>query len=77
MYGDSLVDLATLDRHMPRNGVIQAYLDAAERDGIFIPHFRERLAGAYYFKGLDGLRFYAKMGREDAYRSTRDFLLAL
>ncbi|MCR2807528.1 aminoglycoside phosphotransferase family protein [Paenibacillus soyae] len=77
LYGDFLVDLAVLDRHMPRCGVIQAYQDYQEKAGIAIPNFKERLMGAYYFKGLDGLRFYAKMGWEDAYIETRNFLLRL
>ncbi|MFD0696352.1 phosphotransferase family protein [Paenibacillus sp. GCM10027628] len=77
LYGDSLVDLAILDRHMPWNGVIQAYQDFQANVGITIPNFKERLIGAYYFKGLDGLRFYAKMGWIDAYQYTRHFLLNL
>ncbi|MFC4809605.1 phosphotransferase family protein [Paenibacillus sp. GCM10023250] len=77
MYGDSLVDLAILDRHLPRSGVIQTYLDYQARAGAVIPNFKERLLGAYYFKGLDGLRFYAKMGWKEAYQGTRQFLLNL
>lgn len=77
MYGDFLVDLAILDRHMPRSSVVQAYQDYQSKAGIEIPNFKERLIGAYYFKGLDGLRFYAKMGWQDAYQGTRHFLLNL
>jgi len=77
LYGDFLVDLVILDRHMPWSGVIQAYQDYQEKAGISIPNFKERLIGAYYFKGLDGLRFYAKMGWGDAYHGTRHFLLNL
>ncbi|MGO4548630.1 phosphotransferase family protein [Paenibacillus sp. 2TAB23] len=76
-YGDFLVDLAILDRHMEGREVIRAYQDYQEKAGIMIPNFEERLIGAYYFKGMDGLRFYAKMGWEDAYYSTRNFLLQL
>lgn len=77
MYGDSLVDLAILDRHLPSSGVITAFQSYQEKAGISIPNFKERLIGAYYFKGLDGLRFYAKMGWKDAYQGTRHFLLNL
>ncbi|MBO9597304.1 MAG: aminoglycoside phosphotransferase family protein [Cohnella sp.] len=77
MYGDFLVDLAILDRHMPRSSVIQTYQDYQAKAGKVIPNFKERLLGAYYFKGLDGLRFYAKMGWKDAYQGTRQFLLNL
>jgi hygromycin-B 4-O-kinase len=71
------VDLAILDRHMERHEVIQAYQDYQEQAGIIIPGFKERLIGAYYLKGMDGLRFYAKMGWNDAYYGTRNFLLNL
>lgn len=77
LYGDSLVDLAILDRHMPWGGVIQMYQDFQAKVGIAIPNFKDRLIGAYYFKGLDGLRFYAKMGWREAYQDTRHFLLNL
>ncbi|WP_179281153.1 phosphotransferase family protein [Paenibacillus sp. XY044] len=76
-YGDFLVDLATLDRHMDGQNVVQAYQDHQEQAGIVIRDFTERLKGAYYFKGLDGLRFYAKMGWRNAYDHTRNFLLGL
>lgn len=76
-YGDFLVDLAILDRHMEGRGLIQAYQDYQEKVGIIIPNFKDRLIGAYYFKGIDGLRFYAKMGWKDAYYGTRNFLLNL
>ncbi|MZQ81119.1 phosphotransferase [Paenibacillus sp. 5J-6] len=77
IYGDPLVDLAILDLHMPWSGVIKAYQDFQTKCGITIPNFKARLIGAYYFKGLDGLRFYAKMGWKDAYQGTRQFLLNL
>ncbi|MCQ6562069.1 phosphotransferase family protein [Paenibacillus mendelii] len=76
-YGDFLVDLAILKVHMGEFDIIQAYLDHQEQAGITIPDFKERLIGAYYFKGMDGLRFYAKMGWKDAYYYNRDFLLNL
>jgi hygromycin-B 4-O-kinase len=76
-YGDFLVDLAVLDRHMEGHDVIQAYQDYQEQAGIIIPDFKERLIGAYYFKGIDGLRFYAKMGWNDSYYHVRNFLLNL
>lgn len=77
LYGDSLVDVAILDRHMTWGGVARAYEARQAQAGIAIPQFMERLAGAYYFKGLDGLRFYAKMGWKDAYLGARRFLLDL
>jgi Predicted aminoglycoside phosphotransferase len=77
MYGDPLIDLAVLDRHMPWAGIVAAYQAQLEQAGRSMPHFTERLRAAYYFKGLDGLRFYAKMGWTHAYMGTRQFLLQL
>ncbi|GLX68008.1 phosphotransferase family protein [Paenibacillus glycanilyticus] len=77
MYGDPVVDLAVLDRHMPWMGMIETYENYLAKENIVIPYLRERLIGAYYYKGLDGLRFYAKMGWKDAYDETRAFLLNL
>jgi hypothetical protein len=53
-------------------GVTTGYgpLDA-EKNGQFNSweaYVKERLTGARYFKGLDCMRFYAKMGWDDVYR---------
>lgn len=76
-YGDYLVDLATLRGTLGELDVVQAYQDYQEQAGIAIHQFEERMLGAQYFKGLDALRFYAKMGWTDAYRQHRDFLFGL
>lgn len=76
-YGDFLIDLAVLATHMPYCNIIQTYQNYLDQANVIIPDFKERLLGAYYFKGLDGLRFYAKMGQKDAYNSMRSFLLNL
>ncbi|MBM7566049.1 phosphotransferase family protein [Paenibacillus sacheonensis] len=76
-YGDFLVDLATLKLMSGELDVVQAYREHNERLGIYIPDFNERMIGACYFKGLDGLRFFAKMGWDDAYRNMRKFLFSL
>ncbi|MCZ8517013.1 aminoglycoside phosphotransferase family protein [Paenibacillus filicis] len=76
-YGDFLVDLATLDWHLKKLNVIEVYQNYQHQQGITIPNFKERLIGAKYYNGLIGLRFYAKMGWNDAYFSLRDELLSL
>lgn len=76
-YGDFLVDVATLEMMMRGHDIVRYYLDRQERAGIFIPDFKERMIGAHYFKGIDGLRFFAKMGWTDAYAQTRKYLLDL
>ncbi|WP_181593028.1 phosphotransferase family protein [Paenibacillus sp. YN15] len=77
LYGDIWVDVVNLDRHLAQMNVVEAYLNSLGAAADEIPHFRERLKGAYYFKGVDALRFYAKMGYRQAYEGTRQFLLGL
>ncbi|QHW31170.1 aminoglycoside phosphotransferase family protein [Paenibacillus rhizovicinus] len=76
-YGDFIVDVATLKIMMGETDVVKAYQECSEKLGIDIPDFQKRMIGAYYFKGLDGLRFFAKMGRDRDYRYMRQFLLSL
>ena len=73
MYGDFLIDIATISHELPPFD----WQGQFEKLGIGIPDFEERLTGARYFKGLDSLRFYAKMGWVEAYYELRDKLLAL
>jgi hygromycin-B 4-O-kinase len=76
-YGDFLIDLATLDWHLKYLDVIREYENYQRQTGTVIPDFHERLVGAKYYNGLIGLRFYAKMGWNDAYFKLRDELLSL
>ncbi|SDS37884.1 hygromycin-B 4-O-kinase [Paenibacillaceae bacterium GAS479] len=76
-YGDFLIDLATLTDTLGTLDVVEAYKEYNDKAGIIISNFKERLIGARYFKGLDGLRFFAKMGWNDAYTELRDSLLKL
>jgi hygromycin-B 4-O-kinase len=76
-YGDYFVDLSIAETAIPGCDVMHAFKDEQERKGIEVIHFKERLLGAKYYKGLDALRFYAKMGWKDAYGNTRNQLLHL
>jgi hygromycin-B 4-O-kinase len=76
-YGDFLIDLATLDWHMKYLNVTREYENYQRQMGNDIPNFKERWIGAMYYNGLIGLRFYAKMGWNDAYFKLRDELLSL
>ncbi|WP_028612514.1 phosphotransferase family protein [Paenibacillus harenae] len=76
-YGDYFVDLSIVETAIPGQDVIKAFRDDQERKGILAADFKERLLGARYYKGLDALRFYAKMGWKDAYEHTRNHLLSL
>ncbi|WP_314590337.1 phosphotransferase [Paenibacillus terrigena] len=77
IYGDFLIDIATIESAVPGHDVAEAFRKHYEKIGVPIPDFQERMIGARYFKGLDGLRFYAKMGWDHAYVELRDRLLAL
>ncbi|MCE5168217.1 hypothetical protein LQV63_02625 [Paenibacillus profundus] len=77
MYGDFLIDIATVEGAIPDRDVAQAFRIHYEKKESPISYFNERLIGARYFKGLDGLRFFAKMGWDHAYVELRDRLLSM
>ncbi|WP_239629788.1 aminoglycoside phosphotransferase family protein [Paenibacillus sp. H1-7] len=77
IYGDFLIDIATIESAFPGIDLAERFRLHYERIGFEVPDFQERLTGARYFKGIDGMRFYAMMGWEDAYKQLRDRLLAL
>jgi hygromycin-B 4-O-kinase len=77
LYGDFMIDIASFEDAVPGEDVAEAFRVYYEDTGRAIVNFEERLLGARYFKGLDALRFYAKMGWNDAYEQLRDKLLLL
>lgn len=77
MYGDFLIDIATVEHVVPNKDLAVDFGIYYEKIGMPIPDFSKRLIGARYFKGLDALRFFAKMGWDHAYIDLRDSLLSL
>lgn len=77
VYGDFLIDLSIADGIVPGAGIAQLVREHHERSGFAVPDYEERMLGARYYKGLDALRFYAKMGWKPNYERERDFLLGL
>ncbi|ALS25886.1 aminoglycoside phosphotransferase [Paenibacillus sp. 32O-W] len=77
MYGDFVFDLAIQHLWTPYLNIPGLIRDAWAEEGRDIPRFEERLACALLFKGLDGLRFYAKKGDRASYESIKRDLLAL
>lgn len=75
-YGDFVYDLAWLDFWAPRRDYPGRYLHRRPVDSPEIPRFAERLRCYELYIGLDALRFFAKAGREDAYRFARERALA-
>ncbi|MNN58865.1 hypothetical protein D3C81_1739370 [compost metagenome] len=77
MYGDFMIDIAAAEAMVPGRNVAELIRRFYEERGMPIQHYNERLTGARYFRGLDGLRFYAKMGWNADYLELRDQLLGL
>ena len=77
MYGDFMFDLAVLHLWAPKAQFPQRVREVWAEEGRSIPYFEERLLGYQLFKGLDGLRFYAKKGDKPAYDFTKNHLFAL
>lgn len=71
-YGDFVYDIAWLDfwRHDPATlAQIELYYLT---HGMPVPYYRQRLACYKCYMGLDGLRFFAKVNDEPAYRWTKE-----
>ncbi|PUA37667.1 aminoglycoside phosphotransferase family protein [Paenibacillus elgii] len=77
MYGDFMFDLAVLHVWAPIAQFPQRVREAWAEEGRSIPYFEERLLGYQLFKGLDGLRFYAKKGDRPAYDFMKNHLFDL
>ncbi|SDN69954.1 hygromycin-B 4-O-kinase [Paenibacillus sp. yr247] len=75
MYGDFVFDLATQHLWTPQLQFPQMVRGAWASEGHDIPKFEERLLCALLFKGLDGLRFFAKKGDRNAYDMVKSELL--
>jgi len=76
-YGDFLIDIATIEDAIPGRDMAEDFREHYETIGRPIAQFDERLRGARYLKGIDCLRFYARMGWDHAYYELRDRLLRL
>lgn len=48
-----------------------------QENKVLIPDFDERIIGAKLYMGLESMRFYSKMGWNDAYAELRDEMLSL
>ncbi|PYI53145.1 phosphotransferase family protein [Paenibacillus flagellatus] len=77
MYGDFLFDAAVLHLWVPQIGFPQRLREHWERQGREIAHFEKRLLCYQLFKGLDGLRFYAKKDDKPSYDFMRSHLVTL
>ncbi|MDD9266404.1 phosphotransferase family protein [Paenibacillus sp. GCM10023248] len=76
-YGDFVFDLASQHLWTPQLQIPDMVRSAWADRGQEIPHFEDRLKCALLFKGIDGLRFYAKKDDRNAYESVKAELLRL
>lgn len=76
-YGDFMYDVAVLNLWSPQAGFPQRVREAWAAEGRDIPFFKERLLCYQIFKGLDGLRFYAKKGDPHSYAFMKEQLLTM
>jgi len=77
MYGDFMFDIANIHFWAPQLEVPQIFHEAWIKNGEEIPHFQERLLCGMLFKGIDGLRFFAKKEDEAAYEMIKGKLLSI
>jgi hygromycin-B 4-O-kinase len=75
-YGDPLYDVAWVSWVYRKDAGIDAWTPLRERHGAR-PRFDERVGCYQLHVGLDDLRFFARTGRAEQYRSARDRLLGM
>ncbi|GAB6926129.1 hypothetical protein JCM10914A_01120 [Paenibacillus sp. JCM 10914] len=68
MYGDYLFDIAVMDIWYPMLQLPKQIQVTLNQSGIQTTDFDKRLRCYQLFKGLDGLRFYAKQEHEPSYQ---------
>jgi hygromycin-B 4-O-kinase len=75
MYGDFVYDFAVLNQ-WPPPGIDYPELlyQYYTNRGVSLPNFKQRLNCYQLYKGLDGMRFFAKTKNQQAYQSTRQKL---
>lgn len=76
-YGDFVFDLATMHLWTPQLQFPAQFRNYLADQGIQIPNFEERLRCGLLFKGLDGLRFFAKKRDRNAYSHVKSDLMQL
>lgn len=76
-YGDFVSDIAYLSFWKPNDELLTAAKKHYESMEMNMDAFAERLLCYKLYLGLDGLRFYAKIGDEQAYQATCDTINGL
>lgn len=73
-YGDFLYDIASLDLHKPYLKMPKLFKDYYNSNNMKIPDFKERFLCAAYCRGIDCLRFHAKIDDTESYYSIKKYL---
>lgn len=73
-YGDRVYDIVALDFWWPSSGIREAFLADQQQRGRDLSFYTERLLCYECHHALDGLRFFAKSGHEQAYQMTRTII---
>lgn len=77
MYGDFLFDIATIHMQFPQFQIPNLYKEHYKSQSIQVKNFDERFLCVSLCKGLDSLRFSAKLGRQASYNSILNYLISL
>lgn len=77
MFCDSLYDVATLQMQFPHLKIKEEFKKYYEEHGYDTQNFNKRFRCMSLIKGLDGLRFYAKHGDVDTYKSVLKYLRSI
>lgn len=76
-YSDYIFDIATLILEFPDYNLLEEFYTFYKERNFDTSNFIERFICAALCNSLDGMRFWAKFGREDAYKSILDNILMI
>jgi hygromycin-B 4-O-kinase len=76
-YCDYIFDIATLILEFPDYNLLEEFYGFYKERNFDTSNFIERFLCAALCNSLDGMRFWAKLGRQDAYKSILDNILMI
>lgn len=76
-YCDYIFDIATIILEFPSCDLLEEFKIIYKKHNFDTSNFTERFLCAAICNSLDGMRFWAKFGRQDAYKSILDNILMI
>ncbi|MBK1812737.1 phosphotransferase [Clostridium sp. YIM B02505] len=76
-YCDYIFDIATLILEFPNYNFLEEFYTFYKERNFDTSNFKERFLCAAICNSLDGMRFWARLGREDTYKSILDNILMI